>query len=99
MKWIKDLMPDDKQLNGMQRSMITLRDSFKNSVELDPRLKQLGEDKMAEWRRWFDTRLDDAIEAASTTSAAGSGDQVSRKYADMVRSNLHSVPKVFGQSR
>lgn len=33
---------------------------------LDPRLKQLGENKMDEWRRWFDSRLDNAIEAAST---------------------------------
>lgn len=33
---------------------------------LDPRLKQLGENKMAEWRMWFDSRLDDAIEAAAT---------------------------------
>lgn len=32
----------------------------------DPRLKQLGEEKVAEWRKWFDTRLDDAIEAAAT---------------------------------
>lgn len=32
----------------------------------DPRLKQLSDNKMEEWRRWFDTRLDDAIEAAST---------------------------------
>lgn len=32
----------------------------------DPRLKKLSEDKVAEWRHWFDTRLDDAIEAAST---------------------------------
>lgn len=32
----------------------------------DPQLKQLGEDKMAEWRRWFDNRLDNAIEAATT---------------------------------
>lgn len=31
----------------------------------DPRLKQLGEDKMSEWRRWFDSRLEDAIEAAA----------------------------------
>lgn len=31
----------------------------------DPRLKQLSENKMNEWRRWFDTRLDDAIEAAA----------------------------------
>lgn len=33
---------------------------------LDPRLKQLGEQKVAEWRKWFDSRLDDAIEAAAT---------------------------------
>lgn len=33
---------------------------------LDPRLKQLSENKVGEWRRWFDNRLDDAIEAAST---------------------------------
>lgn len=30
----------------------------------DPRLKQLGEEKMSEWRLWFDNRLDNAIEAA-----------------------------------
>lgn len=32
---------------------------------LDPRLTQLTNNKISEWRRWFDTRLDDAIEAAS----------------------------------
>lgn len=32
---------------------------------LDPRIKQLGEDKMSEWRLWFDNRLDNAIEAAA----------------------------------
>lgn len=32
---------------------------------VDPRLKKLGENKVDEWRRWFDTRLDDAIEAAN----------------------------------
>jgi hypothetical protein len=28
----------------------------------------LGEDKMIEWRKWFDSRLDDAIEAAELES-------------------------------
>lgn len=32
----------------------------------DPRIKQLSDDKMAEWRVWFDSRLDNAIEAAET---------------------------------
>jgi optic atrophy protein 1 len=35
---------------------------------LDPRLKQLSEDKMSEWRKWFDNRLDNAIEAANYES-------------------------------
>lgn len=29
----------------------------------DPRLKQLGDEKIKEWQAWFDTRLDNAIEA------------------------------------
>jgi optic atrophy protein 1 len=36
------------------------------SLSLDPRLKSLTEAKMAEWRAWFDNRLDNAIEAAET---------------------------------
>lgn len=35
---------------------------------LDPRLKELGEEKMNEWRLWFDNRLDNAIEAAEVES-------------------------------
>lgn len=31
---------------------------------LDPKLKELSEEKIAEWKIWFDNRLDDAIEAA-----------------------------------
>lgn len=36
---------------------------FKKIYFLDPRLKKLSEDKMVEWRQWFDSRLDNAIEA------------------------------------
>lgn len=74
MKWMKDVLPDEQQWAGMQRSLMSLRDSVKNSIDLDPRLKQLGDDKMSEWRRWFDSRLDDAIEAAAATKASASAD-------------------------
>lgn len=87
MQWMKDLMPDDQQLNGMQRSLIDLRDSFKNTIDLDPRIKQLGEDKMSEWRRWFDTRLDDAIEAAAAAKSAtdtATGEGAARKYTSAI---------------
>lgn len=39
---------------------------FTSYLFVDPRLKQLSEDRLNEWRKWFDSRLDDAIEAAST---------------------------------
>lgn len=32
----------------------------------DPLLKNLSDSKVSEWRLWFDNRLDNAIEAAST---------------------------------
>lgn len=46
--------------------MIALSIKLFNFNPSDPRLKQLGQNQVDEWRRWFDTRLDDAIEAAST---------------------------------
>lgn len=35
-----------------------------NKLLLDPRLKKLGEEKMDEWKKWFDSRLENAIETA-----------------------------------
>lgn len=39
----------------------------KDSIQVDPRLKELTEQRMAAWRNWFDSRLDNAIKAAETT--------------------------------
>lgn len=47
----------------------------------DPRLRQLGEKKVDEWRKWFDTRLDDAIEAASKQPHP----EIERKYFHLIR--------------
>lgn len=32
--------------------------------QIDPRIKQFGEDKYRQYREWFNRRLDDAIRAA-----------------------------------
>lgn len=64
MKWLDDLMPDNEQWGQFSKSLVSMKDSVKNSIEIDPRLKQLGEEKLAAWRSWFDSRLDNAIEAA-----------------------------------
>lgn len=63
MKWLEDVFPDNDQWQSFSKSVGNLTHSLKNSIEIDPRLKKLSEDKMAEWRQWFDSRLDNAIEA------------------------------------
>lgn len=66
MKWVEDIFPDNQQWKSFSRNLVSMSQKIGDSIELDPRLKQMGEDKLAEWRSWFDSRLDDAIEAAAT---------------------------------
>ncbi|KAI9583758.1 dynamin-like 120 kDa protein, mitochondrial isoform X1 [Glossina fuscipes] len=64
LKWLEEVMPKGEKWTQFSKALAEFGSSVKDVIEIDPRLKQLSEDKIAEWRRWFDTRLDDAIEAA-----------------------------------
>uniref|UniRef100_A0AAG5DRH7 Dynamin-like GTPase OPA1, mitochondrial n=1 Tax=Anopheles atroparvus TaxID=41427 RepID=A0AAG5DRH7_ANOAO len=66
MKWLEEVLPDNEKWAQFTKSLLTVKDAVKDSIEIDPRLKQLSEHKMNEWRQWFDQRLDNAIEAAET---------------------------------
>ncbi|XP_031635853.1 dynamin-like 120 kDa protein, mitochondrial isoform X3 [Contarinia nasturtii] len=65
-KWLDDVLPNNDQWSSFSNNLKSIKNSVRDSIEIDPRLKELSEKKMDEWRAWFDTRLDDAIEAAST---------------------------------
>lgn len=64
LKWLDEVLPDTEQFRAFNKNLSTTLASFKNSVQLDPRIKQAGENKLAELREWFDNRLENAIEAA-----------------------------------
>lgn len=64
MAWLNEVFPDNEQWQKFSNGVISVTGKMRDSIEIDPRLKQLGEEKMSEWRKWFDTRLDNAIEAA-----------------------------------
>ncbi|XP_017868570.1 PREDICTED: dynamin-like 120 kDa protein, mitochondrial isoform X2 [Drosophila arizonae] len=64
MKWLEDALPQSERWSQFSRNLIEVGSVVKNAIDIDPRLKQLGEDKLSEWRSWFDNRLDDALEAA-----------------------------------
>nr|XP_019527070.2 dynamin-like 120 kDa protein, mitochondrial isoform X1 [Aedes albopictus] len=66
MKWLEEVLPDNEKWGQFTKSLLAVKDSVKDSIEIDPRLKQLSENKINEWREWFDKRLDNAIEAAET---------------------------------
>ncbi|XP_055593264.1 dynamin-like 120 kDa protein, mitochondrial isoform X2 [Uranotaenia lowii] len=66
MKWLEEVFPDNDKWAKFTSSLLKVKDSVKDSIEIDPRLKQLSENKINEWREWFDRRLDNAIEAAET---------------------------------
>ncbi|XP_034651603.1 dynamin-like 120 kDa protein, mitochondrial isoform X2 [Drosophila subobscura] len=69
MNWLKDAMPQGERWSQFSKNLLEVGAVVKNAIDIDPELKQLGEDKLSEWRSWFDSRLDDAIEAADYQGA------------------------------
>lgn len=69
MKWLGEVLPDNDRWQEWRGSLITFTDNVKDSIEIDPRLKSLSQNKIKELKSWFDQRLDDAIEAAESNGA------------------------------
>ncbi|XP_017484324.1 PREDICTED: dynamin-like 120 kDa protein, mitochondrial isoform X2 [Rhagoletis zephyria] len=64
MKWLDDVLPQGDKWGTFSKKLMEISSVMKDVVQIDPKLKELGEEKVAEWKMWFDNRLDDAIEAA-----------------------------------
>ncbi|XP_012226565.1 dynamin-like GTPase OPA1, mitochondrial isoform X4 [Linepithema humile] len=62
--WLQNMMPNEKQWQDFRESLMTVKDSMADKIEIDPRIKEFGLSKYREYRVWFDQRLDDAIKAA-----------------------------------
>ncbi|XP_019873301.2 dynamin-like 120 kDa protein, mitochondrial isoform X2 [Aethina tumida] len=64
LKWLDDVLPDTEKFQEWRVNLIDFKDSVKDNIQIDPRLKALSEAKYNQFRNWFDTRLDNAIAAA-----------------------------------
>lgn len=91
MKWLEDIFPDNQQWKQFSKDLALVTKSVAETIEIDPRLKQLGEQKVAEWRTWFDSRLDDAIEAAAT--------QENKQLEGSFQSLSEFVSQVYGVAK
>ncbi|XP_033222925.1 dynamin-like 120 kDa protein, mitochondrial isoform X1 [Belonocnema kinseyi] len=66
MSWINNIIPKEQQWHDSAQNLLQLKDKLLGNVHIDPRLKELGEAKYREYKRWFDQRLDNAIKAAES---------------------------------
>ncbi|XP_068201180.1 dynamin-like GTPase OPA1, mitochondrial isoform X2 [Palaemon carinicauda] len=89
-KFLEEIMPSQEDLNALRESLMSYRDKIKDAIPdftLDPKLKDLGEDKFDQLVLWFKERLDDAIQAAEEEKTESSS------YLDDFSSDLrqHAV--------
>ncbi|XP_053977451.1 dynamin-like 120 kDa protein, mitochondrial [Hylaeus volcanicus] len=63
MSWLDDILPNENEWQNFRGTLMTVKNTIADKIELDPRLKQYGEAKYKEYRQWFNQRLDDAIKA------------------------------------
>ncbi|XP_047351341.1 dynamin-like 120 kDa protein, mitochondrial isoform X2 [Vespa velutina] len=64
MTWIDTLIPTEQQWQKLRGSLLDVKTKLTNKIDIDPRIKELGEAKYHEYRRWFDQRLENAVKAA-----------------------------------
>ncbi|XP_076220838.1 opa1 mitochondrial dynamin like GTPase isoform X2 [Nomia melanderi] len=63
--WLNDLIPDSNEWQEFRGTLMSVKNTVADKIEIDPRIKQFGETKYKEYREWFNQRLDDAISAAT----------------------------------
>ncbi|CAG0883716.1 unnamed protein product [Darwinula stevensoni] len=67
MSWMKELMPSTETVDSFRASLSNMGQKFKgtiSSLDVDPKWREFGDEKYSQLKKWFDQRLEDAIEAA-----------------------------------
>jgi optic atrophy protein 1 len=78
MKWLEQYMPPPEKIDAFRENMIKLSSNLRDSFEINPKLKQLGEQNYQNFQDWFDRRLNDAIEATAKEDENGFSDNFLR---------------------
>lgn len=96
MSWLDDVFPNEQKWKDIRESLMTVKNIFPDNIEIDPRIKQLGETKYRQYKEWFDQRLDDAIKAAEVDQTQSDMDVSSNRIFDAISaivSQLYSEAK------
>ncbi|KAF4531828.1 hypothetical protein B566_EDAN000854 [Ephemera danica] len=71
MKWLEQYLPPPEKIDAFREGMIAMKDKLKDSFEINPKFRTLGESKYQDFRSWFDRRLEEAIQATERAEAEG----------------------------
>ncbi|XP_015108730.1 dynamin-like 120 kDa protein, mitochondrial isoform X1 [Diachasma alloeum] len=66
LEWMDNVMPTEQQWQNFRGSLIDIKNTLADKIEIDPRIKEYSEAKYREYKYWFNQRLEDAIKAAET---------------------------------
>lgn len=88
MKWLDEVLPDSEQWGKFSKGLMAMGSQVKDSIQLDPRLKELTDQRMAAWRNWFDSRLDNAIKAAESAENPELDSTCFRSFSSFHRSAI-----------
>ncbi|XP_043257589.1 dynamin-like 120 kDa protein, mitochondrial isoform X3 [Colletes gigas] len=64
LSWLNDWLPEESEWQNFRGTLLSVKNSIVDKIEIDPALKQYGEIKYRQYKQWFDQRLNDAIKAA-----------------------------------
>lgn len=74
MSWLEQYYPESEKIDSVLTSLQDIKDKVVGNIgkmELDPRLRTLGEAKVQNLKEWWDLKLESAIEAASKEDENG----------------------------
>lgn len=99
--WLNDVLPDPEKWDRFTTTLINAKDSIRDNLEIDARLKQLGGNaQFGELREWFVQRYEDAVAAAAASnsgrdSQSSAGDNQSKSsYKSSKGDNNHYESRV-----
>ncbi|CAK1594900.1 unnamed protein product [Parnassius mnemosyne] len=83
MGWLNDLLPDNEQWDRFTTTLINAKDRIGDQLQIDPRLREAGLERAAEFRNWLAQRYEDAVAAAAANNI---------EPAPKIENNLKSRP-------
>ncbi|CAB3236618.1 unnamed protein product [Arctia plantaginis] len=107
MGWLNELLPDNDKWDQFTTTLIEAKEKISDqlqigvpltlSVQIDPRLRDMGIARASELREWLSQRYEDAVAAAAVTNSSSLVHHISAEQPAKIVNNLQSKPQPVAQ--